>query len=64
LERERDKWEQKLYNLDIDLTTVKDRVYLEQMTQQQAIQDQVDEMKCALAIVQNYADSLEFGRDK
>ena len=63
LEKEIEKWEEKLHNLDIDLTTAKDRVLIERMKRQQAIHEQVDETKCALARVKHYADSLEETND-
>ncbi len=63
LENEREKWQQKLHNLDIDLSTANDRVYLEKVKQLQAIKEQVDETAQAVAVVQNYADSLEETND-
>jgi hypothetical protein len=63
LENEREKWQQKLHNLDIDLTTANNRVYLEKVKQLQAIKEQVDETEWAVAIMQNYANSLEETND-
>jgi hypothetical protein len=63
LEKKTDNWKKELPNLDIELTTAKDKVYIEKMKQQQAIKEQFDETERAVAIVHNYADSLEETND-
>ncbi len=63
LGNEREKWQQKLCKLDINLSTANDRVYLEKVKQLQAIKEQVDETEQAVAVVQNYANSLEETND-
>jgi hypothetical protein len=42
LTTEKDKWQNKLHNLDIDLSTTKDIVFVEKMKQRQVMQHQFD----------------------
>ena len=59
LKTEKEKWQNDLRSLDMDLSTAEDRLYVEKVKRCQAIQQQSDEMQQAVSIVKNYADSLE-----
>ena len=59
LKTEKEKWQNDLRSLDMDLSTAEDRLYIEKVKRCQAIQQQSDEMQQAVSIVKNYADSLE-----
>ncbi len=63
LEKETDNWKKQIHNLDIKLTTAKDKLYIEKMKRWQAIKEQFDGTERAVAIEKNYADSLEETND-
>ncbi len=60
----KDKWKNKLRNLDIDLSSTKDKVFVEKMKQCQVMQHQLDEAQQAVADVKYYTDSLEEMNDE
>ncbi len=48
---EKEKWQNELHSLDIDLSTTKDRLYVDKAKQCQAIQQKFNETQRTVSIV-------------